>query len=162
MVELPGETAEVRPLAFIVAVAAEKEVQLTCEVRSCEDPSVMNPIAWNCREVECATVGLDGDTAIAIRAGAETVSVTEFEIEPEVAEIVVVPAATQVTMPVESIVATLVLDEAQVTVPLMSCIVPSVSVAVAVNCCVLPVATVGAAGVMAILCTCGSEIVAVT
>ena len=58
------------------------------------------------------------------------------------------PAVTPVTIPDEDTVATAKVEEPQVAVLLMSCVVPSGSVAVAVNCAVAP--TFGAVPVTAI------------
>ncbi len=69
---------------------------------------------------------------------------------PEVAEMVVVPAATAVARPPAAIVAVAVLLDAHVAVAVRSCVEPSVYVPVAVNCCVSPLATLGFAGVTAI------------
>ena len=71
-------------------------------------------------------------------------------ILPEVAVIVVLPAARAVAKPVLLIVATVVLLEAQVAELVMSLVVPFENVAVAVNCCVRPDASVVFAGVTAI------------
>ena len=64
---------------------------------------------------------LPGVTSMDVRVGAVTVSVAEPEMLPDVALIVVVPAATAVASPDElPIVATSVLDELQVTELVMS------------------------------------------
>ena len=49
-----------------------------------------------------------------------------------------------------AMVATLAADELQCVLSVTSCVLESLNVAVAVNCCVLPTATFGAAGVIAI------------
>ncbi len=68
-----------------------------------------------------------------------------------VALMVLVPvAATAVAMPPVVMVATEVVAEAQVTVAVMFCGVVSLKVPVAVNCCEVPLGTVGLAGVTAI------------
>ena len=54
------------------------------------------------------------------------------------AEMVVLPVFTPVASPAAVIVATLVLDEAQVTELVIFCVLPSEYVPVAVNCCVAP------------------------
>lgn len=63
-----------------------------------------------------------------------TVNVAEPLIVPEVAVMVAVPCATLVAKPDALIVATEGLDDVHVTVRF--CIVPSLYVPVAVNCCV--------------------------
>ena len=77
-------------------------------------------------------------------------TVAEAVIEPDVAEMVVVPGASAVTNPPGAIVATAVEDELQLTAPVRSCVLPSVYVPVAVNCCVVPKGIVGFFGLIAI------------
>lgn len=86
-----------------------------------------------------------------------TVRVVEPEMLPCVAEIVVdCPDVTLVARPAALIVATLVLDEAHATDPLMSCVVLSEKAPVAVNCSVWPIATDGFVGVTAIVTRVGA------
>jgi len=63
-------------------------------------------------------------------------------MEPDVAEMVVLPAEIEVAFPllpaVLLIVATDALDELHVTVAVISCVVLSEKVPFAVNCCVAP------------------------
>src|SRR5207247_9688111 len=83
------------------------------------------------------------------------VSVVLPETPPKVAVIVVVPAATDVARPCDPpallIVATAVLDELQATWVVRSCVVLSLKVPVAVNCCFVPFAMLGFVGVTAIV-----------
>ena len=65
-----------------------------------------------------------------------TVNVVVPEIEPCVADMVLVPVATPVASPLALIVVTAVLEEAQVTWLVMFCVLLSEYVPVAVNCCV--------------------------
>ena len=70
-------------------------------------------------------------------AGTATVTAAVPFADPEVAVIVAVPSATEVTRPVEETVATDVLDELQVTLaPLI--VAPVWSLTVADSCCVAP------------------------
>jgi hypothetical protein len=73
----------------------------------------------NCCIVPLAIEGLTGVTAIDVSVAAVTVRVVDRDIPPNVAVIVVEPAATAVTNPLEPaallIVAAPVLDELQVT-----------------------------------------------
>src|SRR6266568_890698 len=96
-------------------------------------------------------LGSVGVTSIVDRVAAVTVSVVLPETPPKVAVIVVVPAATDVARPCDPpallIVATAVLDELQVTWVVRSCVVLSLKVPVAVNCCVVPFAMLGFVGV---------------
>jgi hypothetical protein len=96
--------------------------------------------------------GLAGVTAIETRVAAVTVSVVDPVTLPEVAVMVVVPTPVDVANPAFEIVATPAAEELHVAVPVRFCVLPSLYVPVAVNCCVCPLAIDGAAGVMAILC----------
>src|ERR1700732_466783 len=80
--------------------------------------------------------------------GGFTVSSVEPVMLPTVAEIVEVPAPTPVAKPVALIVATVAVPEAH-TALLSTCVVLSLNVPVAVNCCVAPLVIEGFAGVTA-------------
>ena len=69
---------------------------------------------------------------------------------PELAMIVVLPAATPVASPAVLMVATNVAAEFHVAELVRFCALPSLKVPVAVNCCVAPFAMEGLAGVTAI------------
>jgi hypothetical protein len=79
--------------------------------------------------VPLATEGLTGVTAIDVSDAAVTVRVLDLDMPPNVAVIVVDPAATAVTNPLEPtallIVATVRSDELQVTAVVRSCVVSS-------------------------------------
>jgi hypothetical protein len=77
----------------------------------------------NCWVVLWVTVGSEG--VMVIDCSAATVTVTEALTVPDVAVMVAVPPPTAVTMPVGLTVATLVFDELQVTLDVMSCPLPS-------------------------------------
>jgi len=149
IVVVPTATVVARPPAAMVAVAVLDDAQVTEVVRSCVELSVYVPVAVNCGFSPLATLELAGVTAMETSAGPVTVRMVLPVMLPEVAEIVVVPAATAVARPPVAIVAVVVLDDAQVAVVVRSCVEPSVSVPVAVNCCVSPLATLGLAGVTA-------------
>ena len=78
-----------------------------------------------------------------------TVRVVFPEILPEVAVMVEVPAATAVARPLLLTVAIDVFDELQVTWVVISWVVPSENVPVAVNCWVAPTVWLGLDGVTA-------------
>jgi hypothetical protein len=78
-----------------------------------------------------------------------TVNVVLPGILPDVAVIVVEPAATAVASPEALMVAFDVSDEPHVTDAVMFFVLLSEYVPVAVNCCVVPVVTLGFAGVTA-------------
>lgn len=139
MVDVPGARPLARPLlAPTLATPVLEEVHVACDVRSCVLPSEKVPIAENCSLVPAAIVTLPGWIAKEARSAALTVAVTLPLIEPEAAVIVVVPRLRAVARPLTVIDATLVFDEVQVTVAVMSCVVPSEKVPVAVNCCRVP------------------------
>src|SRR6202007_2571606 len=90
-----------------------------------------------------------GLTWIAGAGAGFTVSSVEPVMLPTVAEIVELPAPTPVARPVALIVATAAVPEAH-TALLSTCVVLSLNVPVAVNCCVAPLVIEGFAGVTAI------------
>ncbi len=98
--------------------------------------------------------GAAGVTAIETRDAEVTVSLVDPLIEPEVAEMLAVPCNTVVASPMVEpallIVATVGVSELHCTVVVMFCVLPSVNVPVAVNCCVIPKGRAGIAGVTAI------------
>ena len=91
-----------------------------------------------------------GVTAIDTKVGAVTVSPVEPLIPPEVAWIVVLPAATPVANPPLVIVAAAVFVEVQVAALVRFKVLVSLYVPVAVNCCVAPLAIEALAGVTVI------------
>ena len=70
------------------------------------------------------TEAFAGVTAIDTSVGAVTVSVAEPVMEPDVAWIVVLPAATPVARPVVAIVATALDEEVHVTELVRFCVLP--------------------------------------
>ena len=72
-----------------------------------------------------ATVAVNGVTAIELKVAAVTVKVAEPDLMPDVAVIAAVPTDTPVAMPGETTVATAIAPELQVTLLLMSTLVPS-------------------------------------
>jgi hypothetical protein len=95
-------------------------------------------------------MGLTGVMVIVVRAGGVTVIVVVPVLPPKVAEMVAEPTLTAVASPLEPIVlliVTLASFEAHVTDVVMSCVVLSENVPVAVNCWVPPRAIEGLAGV---------------
>jgi hypothetical protein len=139
---VPAATPVARPPVEIVAVAVVDEVQVAIADTSCVVPSLNVPVAVNCWVAFIAIDMLAGMTAMDVSVAIPdvTVSVVEPLTVPLAAEIVVVPAATPVARPVAEIVAVAIVDEVQVAVAEMSFVVPSLIVAVAVNCCVEPIA----------------------
>ena len=81
-------------------------------------------MAVNCCVVPVDIKGLEGVTAIETRAGAVTVKTADPLTVPEVAVIVVMPAATELAKPAELMVAALIAEEVQVTELVMLAVVP--------------------------------------
>src|SRR5436190_1956032 len=157
---VPAATDVARPFdplaLLIVATPGLDELQVTWVVRSCIVLSLKVPVAVNCRVSPSGRLGLAGVTAIVDRVAVVTVSVVFPEMPPKVAVIVMgPPAATDVANPCDPaallIVATPVADELQVTWVVRSCVVLSLKVPVAVNCCFVPFAMLGVVGVTVIV-----------
>jgi hypothetical protein len=117
------------PALLMVATAADDEFQVTAVVRSCVVLSEYVPVAVNCRVVPLTMLGLVGLTAMDTSVAEVTVSVVDLDILPDVAVIVVEPAATDVAKPLEPpallMAATPAVDEFQVTAVVRSCVVLS-------------------------------------
>jgi hypothetical protein len=153
IVEVPTPAPLASPEALIVAVVVVPEVQVTVDVRFCVVPSLNVPVAVNCWVAPLAIEGFAGVTAIDCNVAAVTVSKVEPEIDDDVAVIVELPTPAPLARPAALIVAIEVMPEVQVTVDVRFCVVPSLNVPVAVNCCVAPLAIDGFAGVTAIDCS---------
>src|SRR5271154_5542830 len=97
--------------------------------------------------------GFAGVTAIDCSEAAVTVSTVEPGIDAHVAVMVEVPTAAPLASPDALIVAMVVVPEDQVTLDVRFCVVPSLNVPVAVNCCVAPLVIEGCAGATVIDCT---------
>ena len=93
--------------------------------------------------------GFGGFTVIEDKARLLTVMVADPDTEPKTAEIVDVPAATAIPtagLPPLAMVATAVFEDDHCTDVVMSWVVPSLNVPVAVNAAAVPCGTVGASG----------------
>jgi type III secretory pathway component EscT len=150
IVVLPTATPVARPVAVIVATPVLLELHVTELVRFCVLLSLYVPVAVNCCVAPGATDGLAGVTASDTSAGAVTVRPVDPLIEPKVAWIVALPVATPVARPAAVMLATPVLLELHVTELVRFCVLLSLYVPVAVNCCVAPLAIDEFAGVTAI------------
>ena len=104
----------------------------------------------NCCVKPLAIEGFAGVTAMETSVGGVTVRPVEPVIAPEVAWIVADPFATPVAMPVLLMVAIVVAEEDQVTELVIFCVLLSLYVPIAVNCCVAPAMIEPFAGVTAI------------
>lgn len=134
IVEVPADTAVISPVLEMVATLALPEVHVTVLVTSRVVPSDSVASAVICSVCPVTSVGFAGAIEIAVTIRLLTVSVVLPVTPPEVAEIVVVPVVTEVARPALSMVATLVLEELHVDCEDTLLVVPSPSVAVAVNC----------------------------
>ena len=142
------------PAALLMAATpVADEFQVTAVVRSCVVLSEYVPVAVNCLVVPLTMLGLVGVTAMDTSVAGVTVNVVDPDILPDVAVIVVEPAAAEVASPLEPaallMAATTAADEFQVASVVRSCVVLSENVPVAVNCCFVPSAMLGLAGVIA-------------
>lgn len=88
-------------------------------------------------------------TANDTSTGCPTLRLAEPVIEPEVAVIVAPPMPVPVANPLAPIVATVGADELQFTALVNSCVLLSLNVPVAVNCCVVPFAIAALPGLRA-------------
>ncbi len=102
----------------------------------------------NCNVAPATTTGFVGATDMATKVGGALTVNRVVPVTPlNVAEIVVVPAASPVARPPALTVAAEVLDEAHATWLLKFCALPSEYVPVALNCCPAPANMVWLAGV---------------
>jgi hypothetical protein len=145
MVAVPFATLVARPWPLMVATAAEEEVQSTELVMSCVLESLKVPVAENCFVVPTAMLEFAGVTAIDTSVAAVTVSDAVPLTDPDVAVIVVVPALTPDASPPELTLATELDNEFHVT-DVNSCVLPSSKLPTALNCCWVPTAIDGVAG----------------
>ena len=142
------------PAAFeIVAVATVAESHVAVVVTSWVVASLKKAVATNCRLVPLAIDGRGGVTTIDMSVALVTVSVVLPCTAPTVAEMTLVPPATPLANPFESlafeIVAAAVVADSHVAVVVRSCVVVSLYVPVAVNCCCVPSAMrAGAVGLV--------------
>jgi hypothetical protein len=111
--------------------------------------SLKVPLAVNLIDVPLEILGLAGLMVIETRCAVETVSPLEALTDPKVALMVVLPAATLEARPCAFMVAAAALNDVQVTVVVMSWVLLSLKVPVAVNCLVVPTAMLEFAGVTA-------------
>jgi hypothetical protein len=88
-------------------------------------------------------------TLIDRRADGSTVRTVWPATDPREPRIVVVPGVRALASPAALTVATPGPEEVQTTDVVMSCVLPSLEVPVAMNCCVVPLAMEGLAGVTA-------------
>src|SRR6185369_11757426 len=155
MVVVPAARAVALPFVpaalLMVALVASEELQVTAVVRSCVLLSEKVPVAVNCWDVALAMTGFVGVTAMDFRVAGVTVRTVEPEMSPDVALMVVVPAARAAALPIVPaallMVALVASEELQVTVVVRSCVLLSEKVPVAANCWDVSLAMLGFVGV---------------
>lgn len=129
IVVAPAASVVANPPAAIVAMFGALELQFAEEVRSWVLPSLYVPVAVNCCVVPSGIEADGGLTVIETRAGTPTESCAVPTICPSVAEILAVPCPALVASPAVPglllTTATAVEDEFHVTVPVRSCVLPS-------------------------------------
>ena len=152
IVVVPSARAVAKPwlpaALLIVATAGLLLPHVAVRVRSCLLPSVKLPVEVNCSVFATAIEGWTGVRAIETNVGGVTVNVVEPLIEPKLALIVVMPGSDVLASPWLLMVATAVLEEFQLTKVVRSCVLPSVKVPVALNCCFVPSGMETVGGVM--------------
>ena len=120
MVVVPSPTAVARPVPLMAATVVAELAQVAVPVRSWGVLSVKVPVAVNCCVSPFATEVEAGVTVIATSSAGVTVKTVEPEMLPEVAVMVVVPSPTEVARPVPLMVATAVVELAQLAVAVRS------------------------------------------
>ncbi len=153
---LPAESAVTTPVIATAAIPVFADDHATEVVMACDVPSVYVPVAVNCCDCPFAMEIALGTTAILTRAGGPTVRLAAPENVWLVAETIVVPAASPVASPAAVMVATVGLAADQRTREVKSSVVPSENRPVAVNCCVVPLAIEGPAGLTVTPTKCAS------
>ena len=151
IITLPGLNPFASPLSLpIFATCVLDELHEDCAVRLRVLPSLNVPIASNCSLVVSAIVVFPGRIASDARSAAFTSATVVPLIPSQAAIMVVLPRFSPVASPLAVIDATPLFDELHATVPVMSCVLPSEKVPVAVNCCNVPSGIDGFAGVTVI------------
>ena len=150
MVEVPAATPVARPVVdTTVATLGVPDFQIADAVTLMDEPSLYDAVATNCCVTPIAIVagvGIDA-TEIDVNVAAVTVKVAAGEIiPPKVAVMAEVPAATPVARPFSPTVATAGVPEIQLADVVTSRDVPSLNVAVAINCWVPLIGTEAGVG----------------
>jgi len=121
----PAATVVASPDPLMEAVAGVEDVQVTPLVKSKLEPSVYVAVAVYCWLMPMARVKPTGVTEMEAMLGAVTARLVDCETPAKLAEMLVVPAATAVTMPLEVMVAVAVADELHETTFVISALLPS-------------------------------------
>lgn len=100
IVAVPCATLVASPVVGVmVATVAALELHCTMPVMFCVLPSPNVPVAVNCCETPCGSVGIAGVTAIEISVAVVTVTFAEPLIGPEVAVTPALPTAKPLATP---------------------------------------------------------------
>jgi hypothetical protein len=163
IVVVPVVSPVATPAELMVAMEGFTELHATLLVRFCVVWLLNVPVAVYACVLPAAIDAVTGVTAMDVSTADVTVSVAPGELMPFcVAVIVVAPTATPVATPEVLIVAVGTLEEFQVTLFEMFCVVWLLNVPVAVYDSVLPAAIDAVAGVTAIDTKVGGVTVSVT
>jgi len=148
IVLVPVDNADASPVAFTLATPVFAEFQVAVLVRLAVVPSEYVPVAVNCCVAPVKMVGFAGVTAIDVNVfGACTVKTVPPFTLPTAAEMVLVPADSADARPVAFTLAADGFEELHVATDVKLDVPPFEYVPDAVNCCELPVTSVGFAGV---------------
>src|SRR5829696_2472234 len=147
MVAEPVAAAVPRPVASIAMTAGSDDAHVASDVRSCDVPSVNVPVAVNCCLSPFAIVAATGVTEMLTSAAGVTVRLADPDSAPAAAVMIVEPICALAANPEALMAAVVGADDDQATDPVMSSVVPFVYVPVATNCCEVPSAIEGDAGV---------------
>ncbi len=130
---VPVTVLVTNPALFTAATPAFEELQPTDAVMSCVLLSLKVPVATNCFDAPTGMMEFAGVTAIETKLAPVTVSAALPVIDPTVAFMFPVPAATPAASPEESTVTTPGAEDDQVT-DVKVCVLPSSNIPVAANC----------------------------
>jgi hypothetical protein len=144
-VVLPMARVVARPELLMVATLPAEDAHVPLLVMSCVLPSLNVPLALNCCTEPTGTDRVAGVTVTDRITADVTVNTVLPVMEPEVADIAVLPAVRVLANPVLSTVALVVLDELHVAADIFW-VLPSVKSPTAVNWVVFPRANDGADG----------------
>jgi hypothetical protein len=159
MLLVPTPAAVASPPLVIVATLEVAEAHVAEAVRFCVLLSLYVPVAVNCCVWPLVTDEVAGVTEIEESTTALTVSVALPCTAPEVTAIVVTPGLTPLANPALFTVEMEFTDTLQAAVDVRFCVLPSVYVPAAVNCCVAPAEIDAEGGVTAMEISAGGPTV---
>ena len=126
METVPNATPVASPSCVTVATELLELDQLAELERFCMVPSEKVPVAVNCSVVPSGTgFGVVGVIAMDVSTAAETATLKLLVCPPAWTVMMLVPGRMPLTVPLELVVATVVLEELRVALLVRSCVVPS-------------------------------------